>query len=782
MTAMSNKQLHRYRALTIAACSAMLMTYASDAATYYVANTGNNLAAGTSESAPLATLSFAKTKLRARDTLLLRRGDVFRDSLNLAGTVSDPVIAAWGLSNLALPVISGSVAIGQWSRRPGSSTVWTAPCSTNISNLFVNDTMMTLARYPDTGWLRIDTMTENNDGSATTITVAALSGHPRNAANYWTNAHIRWRRWSWWYETRRITSSTAAGVLALEGSSIIHIMGTKGWGFYIDRKLEELDAPGEWYYDSTARAVYLYPPANRDPNTLLVEGACRSTGLELAGATVRDIHFSRQTLYGLSMSKKSTIERCRFEWIGGDKGGSALRATWDIADSRITGNVFRNNLNIGISWYENSGRKGATIIDHDTLINTGTFPGYGGSGTWHAVGILVHLSANVRVRYNYIDKTGYAGILLGSENNFVEYNIIKAAMSTLNDGGAIYTDCSRSTIRNNIIYDTEGDLESSGPWYPLGHGIWLEFLGDYRESVVENNTIVRSGCNGIYLPNNFGCTIAGNVLFDNAVAQLSLSGEVANADVGRTANLPQNNRIERNVCYATTRRQMSLEYRPEYDYGSMNANYFCNPYTDSVVSGYGTGNRKWTITDYTLGQWAPQFAWTDKAAVTDPIKRPAGISADNPYGLGRLFVNESPDVKEIALGPAYKDLDGNAAVGLVTLAPFSSKVLVQNDSTRAATQPGDPGLDCTVVNRAGGCSLRFHLALPGAVALALYNPAGRLVYRLTTPTLETGTHAFDVGRSNGPELRRAAGVYLFEVRFTDAQGAITRRGRLSVVR
>jgi hypothetical protein len=84
------------------------------AATYYCSNAGSDANLGTSDSASWATLAFAKTKLHSNDTLLLKRQDVFRDTLNLTA-VSNPVIGAYGPAGLAQPVISGSVAVTGWS-------------------------------------------------------------------------------------------------------------------------------------------------------------------------------------------------------------------------------------------------------------------------------------------------------------------------------------------------------------------------------------------------------------------------------------------------------------------------------------------------------------------------------------------------------------------------------------------------------------------------------------------------------------------------------------------
>ena len=739
--------------------------------TFYVSDSGNNQLDGLTPGTAFKTLSHAATKLAARDTLLLNRGDVFRDSMKLS-IIADPVIMSYGNTALGKPVISASVAISSWNVHSGQ--VWVASCDKKIEKLFADGVMMPLARYPDTGWFRIDTLIENSDGTNSIIHIAALTSHPNNSTGYWNNAQIRWRRWSWWFETRRITSYDAVGILTLEGKSIIHInQPSRGWGFYIDNKLEELDAPGEWFYDNSAQKVYFYPPGGTDPNNMLIEGAYLSRGIEFAGGTVNNIWFKHQTLYGLSMSRTSFVSNCRFDGIGSDSGGAALRASWDIADSRIHDNRFENNLNTGISWYENSGRLGMSILERDTLINTGTFPGYGGSGTWHAVGILVHLSKNVRVQYNYLDKTGYAGILLGSDSNFVQYNIIKNAMWTLNDGAGVYTNCNKSFIRNNIIRDTRGDLESSGPWYPLGHGIWLEFLGDFRESIVENNTIVGSGCYGIYLPNNFSCTIKNNTLFNNAVTQLRLDGEE-----GNTA--PQNNQFTDNICYSTSKEQKSLLFRPDYNYGTMQNNYFCNPYTDSVVAGYGTGNNQWTIYDYTLAQWQSMFTWADNSPKTDPFKRPPGISPDNPYGKAKIFINESLTAKNFSLGPtAYKDLDNNDVTGSVSVLPFSSKILAQADSIVGITK-NNTGNDLIVFRRSRA-ALHYRLIKKSSVSFTVYNLAGRQVYRLPKTVQLPGIYSINLKNLTSYTERLAQGIYnyLFTI---SANGALySKIGKFVVV-
>lgn len=733
------------------------LTLPCPAATYYAASGGNDTSEGASPSSPWATLTRAAEDMRHGDTLLLRRGDIFRDSLNLS-SVRDPVIGAWGPAADPRPVVSGSIQITGWERE---GAVWVADIDRPVEYLYADSRLMTVARYPNTGWIRIDTLTERNDGSNTIITAAQLQEHPANATSYFTGAQVRLRGWSWWYETRRISSYDNSGVLALDGAGAVHISHSRrGWGFYIDNMLEELDTAGEFYVDSTRGRVYFMPPGGADPGSMLIEGTHRARGIILAGGTVTDICLRHQREQGLSISRKSTIRRCLFQSIGGDAGGRALRASWDIADSRIARNRFENNLNIGISWYENSGRTGSTIIELDTLINTGMVPGYGGSGTWHAVGMIVHLSTGVLVRNCVIDGSGYAGVILGSDGNTVEECVIRNAMATLNDGGAIYNVCNESTIRRNIISDTRGDLTSCGPWYPLSHGIWSEFLGDYQDNIIEENTVVRSGCYGIYLPNNYRCRVRANVLFDNAVAQLCLRGTESNSRTDRTRILPQHNEISDNICYAPSDTQRTLRFRPEYDYGTLEGNYFCRPFGDSVVTGYGTGNLKWREYDYTLAQWQDLVDWADRSAETDPLKRPPGLPADNGYALGRILVNETDKTTQVSAGPArYVDLDGNPVADKVTLQPYSSKVIVQADSSLEVLAGFAGPNSCPharPIRRSGRIVLHLPALHQAPVDLHLYDCRGRLVHHRRIPRSRAGTHEILL-TTNAPPL--GSGLY-----------------------
>ncbi len=677
-----------------------LSAAAATAGTYYVANDGDDAAAGTSDAAPWRTIGHAASRLRSGDTLLLRRGDVFRETASIGAT--NVTLDAYGQGDL--PVVSGAEPVSGWTHL--FDDVWIADVSGSIGYVYADGELMTLARWPNTGWARTRSWTEDSDGSNTVIRCDELLDHPHNADGYWRGAQVRWRRHSWWFETRNVldyTTSIAGGYLHLDGSSIIHIMpGTmRGWGFYLDNKLEELDYPGEYYHDASVGRLLFYPPGGADPHTMRVEVSRRDTGLSVNGATVRNIAFAHQRDSGLSITGSAVVEGCRFEAIGSDAGGAALRATWNVNGAVVRDCLFRDNLNVAISWNEDTLHTAPSFIEGNTLINTGVVDGYGGEGPWHAAGIVVSNARNLHIQTNRIDATGYAGIILGSPGNYVEYNVIDHAMSTLNDGAAIYTNCDNSTIRYNIIRDTRGGMDSSGPWANLAHGIWTEFLAEFKDQVIVGNTVLRSGGFGIFFENNFTSEVRDNLFFDCDRAQFFLAG--------RDDYTPQEHVIRDNILVAAAPDQRTLLFETDFDYGTVDGNYYIHLTTDTHITP-ATASWRWEP-PITLAEFQAQYPWADAHGKLAPIALAAPPTPSDPRGTPEVFVNDTFDPMTLDLGGGqYMDLDGQAVTGTFVLAPFTSRVLlVDHYGPGDATGDGRVDLDDFAV-------LKTHFGGPGGWA------------------------------------------------------------------
>lgn len=654
---------------------------------YFVSNSGSNENNGTTKEAPLKTLAEASKRISPGDVVLLKRGDIFRESVEVK--VKNIEINAYGPTTKSLPIISGAVQISDF--RPYKDGIYVAETTADIGYLFVDSELMTIARYPNEGWLRTkywedtridrDATPEQLAQSNTMVECLELTQYPENKDDFWIGANIRWRHHSWWYETREVVDYGSGGKLYLSDRSFgiqrPRKNIEKGWGFYLDNKLELLDAPNEWYFDSGQQRVYLYPPDGKVPGKMLVEGSVRSTGLSITDGVVQHVRFQHQQDIGLQIDGTCVVQYCEFEGIGrdatvseGSAGGSALRAERDVQKTRISHNTFNNNFNNAIVWWQNRNDTTNSVIERNTVSCTGMVRGYGGSGAWHAIAILIGTGRHVHVQYNQINKSGYVGILFGTDGNFAEYNIIKNAMSTLNDGGGIYTNCSHSTIRYNIIQDTRGGMESSGTWATIAHGIWPEFLHEYRENIIEFNTVTGSGGDGIFLPNNFDCIVRNNVCYDNDRFQMLILGHEGREQI----NVEQGHLITGNVLYAAAPSQNTLYFDKRNHYGVLKDNYFCKPFADKLIHEGTNWPGMGPHQQFTLSEWQDQFDWADTSPQTDIYK----ISNEE-NDLSQIFINDAEVTKAFPLKGIWRNLDGETLTGSITLEPYSSEILIKDN-------------------------------------------------------------------------------------------------------
>ena len=664
------------------AASAIMAGVPAGASDWHVAPGGIDGGAGTT-SEPLATMVHAVSRASAGDSILLDRGgNYFASDLNTGSGIS---IAAYG--NGPLPIVTGSLRVGlagTWGSNPAVST---GAVPQRVVACYVNGRFVRQARWPniDDGFLRND-----NDNEYDRIVDAELATRPGVAPGRWTGAQVRWRKWSWWWETRPIASHGPVSTLELDPAGNVGInLADPGSGYFIDNDLDELDAPGEWHWQ--AGVLYLYPPSWADPGTmkvdvvtttstdLLVDHESEPVGVRTSGTSFQDIHFSRYYGTALAINRPAIISDCTFSEIE----STAIYFTWDSQPFTITRSVFRDIRNIAIKGWADLSDPPGSLIERNLFLRIGFEPGYGGNGPWHAAGVIVGQATAAVVRLNRFVDTGYAGIILGSDGQTVEKNTFVRSMGTLNDGAAVYTNCNASIIRDNIILDTIGDLEFSHEWWPLGHGIWPEFLSNFHDTVITGNTIYGSNGHGIFLPNNFSCTIADNTIVDNRRAGLGL---YIDADPNQSHNITGNTLVSTEPTLRIDRPEnlshwwlppyvepipVALEYDAPADYGSMSHTTFVAP---ASLAGVIRKEPAGTLFS-TLGEWTADAAWASAAGSL--------ISRNNAI----LLFNDTEDPAVMPVPPgSWTRPDGSAVGPTITLQPWRSAVLV----TAAAVAPSPP--------------------------------------------------------------------------------------------
>jgi len=176
------------------------------------------------------------------------------------------VISSYGNGNKT--IISGAEVITNWELYQGNIYKAYFP-QAEVKNLFVNGKQMTISRYPNSGFLKIEKTNENKG-----ITCKKLI----QPIQYWQGAKVLVRTNNWTWENK-VVSSFIAGNITFD--NLTQYKPEVNWGFYLYDKLAALDSISEWYYDKISGYVYLYPPSNTNPTNLMIEGCIYDSGISL---------------------------------------------------------------------------------------------------------------------------------------------------------------------------------------------------------------------------------------------------------------------------------------------------------------------------------------------------------------------------------------------------------------------------------------------------------------------------------------------------------------------
>ena len=253
------------------------------AADIHVAPAGRDNASGT-ESAPLARIQTAYGKANPGDTILLH-GGIYREGIALANKSGrgDAPITLTAFKG-EKPVISGlDVLKLEWKETPQKG-IYVASLDTNhIAQLFHNGKPMLEARWPhcprDTNgdwnffspamWADADT-TGNSYG---TLSCAALAktGWDVTGAKALLNVDHQFFCWTRPVKTHAAGSATftyeqdlGKSVNKKDESGVLGKWNQRN-KFYLFGKREFLGAPGEWFYDTAAKQLFVCSPNGKSP-------------------------------------------------------------------------------------------------------------------------------------------------------------------------------------------------------------------------------------------------------------------------------------------------------------------------------------------------------------------------------------------------------------------------------------------------------------------------------------------------------------------------------------
>lgn len=526
--------------------------------TLYVSTAGNDHWSGTLKNpnfkktdGPFATLKRARDVIRIKNAVHKRtgftvivRGGVYKldETFTLgpedSGTDSDPLLfKAYPHEH---PVLSGTRVISNFKPYKGrilKSDLKEVPLAlSGIRQLFADGKRQTIARFPNAdqsdpirhGFLYVEDSDEEvsklkfkySEGSVHTWSTpndAEIVIYP--GPNYWNNT----------IAISKIDRDHKTITLAREASYPIK----SGNRFYFQNILEELDSPGEWYFDHRTKILYFWPindAAMRSVSFPVLKTVVEIKGKKSLGEndeSPADIRFEGFTIEGskedaviVASAKNIVIVGCTIL----NAGGNGI-----VIEDGYGNTAFGNDIyEVGGAGIILSGgdRKtltpGGNRADNNYIHHTGIFKK-------SSSGIECSGAGNI-VSHNLIHSTPRIGILFDGNDHIIEYNHVHHVNQETQDSGIICS-CARdwtkrgNILRFNYVHDSGGyGWNSAVKQWQSPLDTWGIYLDDWSSGTeVYGNICVDTSKGGIFIHGGKDNFIENNIIINGGNGQMVYS-------------------------------------------------------------------------------------------------------------------------------------------------------------------------------------------------------------------------------------------------------------------
>jgi|GEM_PF-1106462 len=670
----------------------IIFSFSANATTYYVSNSGNDANSGTSSSSPWQTLNQVNSfkNFAPGDNILFNRGDTFYGSINASnsGSSGNPITyGAYGSG--AKPVITGFASVTSWKNLGGN--IWeSSNAVSSLSSLkmvVINGVNTPMGRYPNgsnsypylPNFFNFQSHSGSGSGN-TSITSSNLSGGPN-----WTGADVVVRTNSWTYDKETISSQSGSSVSYSGQSSGI----ADGWGFFIQNSIQTLDVQNEWYYNPSTRKISIYSigmPVNVQVSTVETLFNLNSNLPAVNGTSIDNLVFK-----GANTNAIRIMGNLIFSLTNSDISYTGLEGLV-LAGGGIQSGTINNNTfsNCGSSSICSTGSTNALSIKGNTIVGSGIISAYKPND--YSSSAMIISAPNSIVQYNSIDSSAYNGIEFSGNGIEIRNNLVNHSDMVRDDGGAIYTGYKNQTgkiIDGNIILNSVGNINGGAPdKEQAAYGIFIDDFG--TNITITNNTVANCTGAGINLHDTKSVTVTNNTLYNNGIPGWGNGNFFVQADAGDFTSYVRSNTVTNNIFFARNTNQCSLKYYADPNgnnnvtsFGTIDYNYYAKPINDltAITSQQNIGNG-----NFGLSQWQ---AITGMDA--NSKQSPKSITDVNDI---RFEYNSTSQSKTISLDANYIDVKSNNYNGSITLAPYSSAVLIRNGALAInllpAVNPSNP--------------------------------------------------------------------------------------------
>ena len=576
-----------------------LFLYSNGQTKIFVSLKGNDKNAGTLAN-PLKTIEAAVAQLsrfRGKDVAIEMRGGTYRFDKTL-----EIVTAEFSHHQLTIHpylnekvVITGSKKVNlRWEFYKDGMVKAKVEGDEIPDRLFINGKSLPMARYP------------NFDSNARVFNGTSPDAISDERVKTWKNPKGGFihalHQGEWGAFHYRITGKDENEKLQYEGGWQNNRPAPMNKQFrFVENIFEELDAPGEWYFDQQSKLIYLYPPkginihqveitlssltdlihikgnANQPVKNILIENisftqTARSFMLVKESLLRSDWTIYRGGAILLDGTENITINRCTFHELGGNAvfvsnyNKNAVIRNNQIHDIGANGIAFVGNADavrspsfryeLFVPWSEMDFTPGPKNNNYPQYCSaSGNLIHHIGSVEKQIAGVEIDMSAHITVSHNSIYNLPRSGINIGDGcwgGHLIEYNDVFNTVMETGDHGAFnawgrdrFWSPKHSVIEKNVankpgveLLDVIDPNIIRNNRFQCDHG-WDIDLDDGSTNYLIYNNVCLNG--GLKLREGYHRTVTNNIIINNTFhphVWLKNSGDVFKHNIVTTPYAP----------------------------------------------------------------------------------------------------------------------------------------------------------------------------------------------------------------------------------------------------
>lgn len=373
--------------------------------------------------------------------------------------------------------------------------------------LCINGKMMTLARYPNTGFattgMTLDSLTFKFDNDR----IAKWENEPNPMI-------LGYLKYGWSFSSNQVTA-----INVNEKTITLQKMTSYGLGnnrpFYVSNLLSELDAPNEYYIDYKSSILYLMLPQGVELSKSTIEisnlGEGNKSIIEISKASniiFRNLTFTLGRYGAINVNNSNGITLS--ELVIHNMGNFGIKATG-------VNNHFRylHIMDIGGTGITLTGGDRQSLMSSNNLIENCQIERVSRIQRTYNPAISIAGVGNV-IRNCLISDLPHVAILFSGNENRIEKNEIYHVCYETADAGAIYTGRDWGSQGNIIQYNYIHDINSLNKQEGGVHAIYLD---DCASGITVKNNIIDSIAGvGVVIGGGRDDIVSGNIITNCNIA------------------------------------------------------------------------------------------------------------------------------------------------------------------------------------------------------------------------------------------------------------------------